>query len=138
MTQFRNDCIRRKLKVHQTPITWNRLSACRFLFYRFQNSGGFKEQGDLYYTDNHYGHNLINADLLDNTCGQCRDKIHQGERYVRKIQKLCHHCRYKLMQRTIANGRGVKFPFTKLGNMTLKKHDTGSLDDIKLQQVYVT
>ena len=131
-----HDYIRTKLQTHLNLVTWNRLSACRFLFYRFHNAGEPNEQGDLYYTDNHYGNNLINADLLNNACRDCHSRLQRVERYVNKIQTLCRHCKFKLMKRMITENRTTEFPFTKLGHMTLRKSDTGSLYDITLQQVY--
>ena len=48
-------------KAREHRANWVRMLGCRFVFCALNNPGGLNNKtGTLFYTDNHYGHNLIN------------------------------------------------------------------------------
>ena len=133
MAQFTNNQIDRKLQFYHRAETQIRVSACRFVFRDFQIAGENNKTGVLYYTNNHYGHNLIDRDLLRYACYNCITRVNQQKELFRKQRMLCSHCKFTLMQRMIIDQRTREFPFKSLGNMTLFKSGN-FLERIELQQ----
>ena len=75
-----NNDINLKTREHQT--NWQRMLGCRFVFCASNNPGGLNNKtGTLFYTDNHYGHNLIHCE-------------HNTPDLLQVLLNNVHHCFY--------------------------------------------
>ena len=112
---------------------WLGLMSCRFVFANFNNPSQPDKTGTLFYTNNHYGHNLIafvKPSLLQALKGiqgcqyQPQDSCYRYIRRMRitsvlhQIRSLCHHCKYDLQEVMIQKGTEM-FPFDNIGTLTL-------------------
>ena len=112
-------------KIQEHTRNWYKLSACRFVFYATENpADGNEKIGILYFTDNHYGHNLIDfnkhgcsVDVLRDVelrCigskGQYKRTQETCYRYIlrtlsesdlHKVLSLCLHCTNELKRRNL-------------------------------------
>ena len=151
-------------KVIHDSKNWEKISSCRFVFAQFVTPITPVNRtitGILFYTDTHYGHNLIEfneaqLDKLQTECPckpknvNCFNKLsralqtpaeyrHISEReLICAISKgLCRPCRYRMLDITIqeieASSNKI-FPFIKVGRLTLTYNDNGQLDDIHLDE----
>ena len=135
---------------NQLPAAFNRMSAnweavssCRFLFVKFNNPADNKRiEGILFYTDTHYGHNLINfsdPQVLAEACPRCTRRLEPIQAdLINTIMRLCMACKYR-MQRVIiqqmeTGQRDIDFPFAKIGKLILT-YDGGHLTDIALEDL---
>ena len=124
--------------VHQKLIQYKNLNfgldACRFVFARFNESQLIDQstpiQGILFYTDNHYGQNLIDfANIHALQHQECKDSLQAvpNKSFMNKLHKLCAVCLYRMQQIIIDNiiNRRItyKFPFVKAGRLTLHHQD---------------
>ena len=150
-------------KVIQDSEDWKKISSCRFVFAQFVTPITPVNRtitGILFYTDTHYGHNLIEfneaqLNKLRTECTRvpmnCFDKLPQilqtsaeqrqesvSEReLINAIKGLCHLCRYGMLNITIkeieASSNKI-FPFIKVGRLTLKYDDNGQLTTVHLDE----
>ena len=161
--EYRNDPATQHVvnrEVLQTVITksqlnWKKVSSCRFVFAQFVTWPvtlvNNTITGILFYTDTHYGHNLIvfNQKQLDNLCNNCssnlpiplrtpyeqrKEKVSERD-WVNGSSKLCHLCRYKMINITITEIKDSEnriFPFVKVGRLTLTYNGGRQLTEIRL------
>ena len=127
---------------------WKKVSSCRFVFAQFITLVNNIIKGILFYTDTHYGDNLIDfnkaqLDKLKKECtrrrgAKCFDKLppalqipseqREGrileEDWIKGIICLCRPCRYRMLKITIKEmEKGKNFPFIKVGRLTLWYND---------------
>ena len=129
---FYPDVIEDRIKHQIDDASQKVVSACRFVFAKFNNRAEEDQdryQGILYFTNSHYGHELIKFDnetpqLL---CKKCREnpKIKKAitEQCLRKaVPSMCNECKFKLQQHMMkikdGNERQI-FPYQCIGRLTL-------------------
>ena len=112
------------------------VSSCRFVFAKFNNPAAADDtiQGILFYTDNHYGHNLIdfthtNEEMFIGRCTgtRCQEIRQQPPdtpaNYFSAIMTLCMPCKYLMQEEMIRQmndrQRPIDFPFVKIGRLML-------------------
>ena len=138
-----------------TDENWHKISSCRFVFAQFEISNKHDEiKGILFYTDTHYGENLIdfNKEQLHElneikcTCYKetnCYTKVTElitprpvsSKNLLKAIKALKGPCRYRMLQITIKQMEHKKiFPFIKVGRLTLTYNENGQLTGIDLEK----
>ena len=88
----------------KATTSWKLVNYCRFVFAKFNNPTVKDEiTGILFFTDNHYGHTLIEFDEqhVRKMCKDCLDKF-EGKVYLRN---LCYPCQYAMQEITISQAR---------------------------------
>ena len=140
-----------------TATNWDKVSSCRFVFAQFMTDKKHEIKGILFYTETHYGDNLIDfneeqLDELDELKCTCYNKKTNCYKMVTKlitprpvsrknllkaITTLKGPCRYRMLQITIKQMKDEKiliFPFVKVGRLTLTYDENGQLKRIDLEK----
>ena len=138
---------------------WQTVSSCRFVFAKFNNPAVEDDeiQGILFYTDTHYGHNLIDlarTNMLTRRCRKinCRrrrqeineelpnlpEDLRKGGKFLCAIKILCKACKYRMqhevIKQMIRGERDIIFPFFKIGRLTLT-YQNHELQNIALDPI---
>lgn len=117
----------------------NAVSACRFVFAKFETHNLNKVEGILFYTNTHYGDNLVIFDdthknKLKKCKEQCYNKVCEkqrqnpglrlrGKEWIYFIYSICETCWNKMRQVTIDQMKDNNvFPYAKIGRLTLTYH----------------
>ena len=123
------------------------VSSCRFLFVKFNNPADYTRiEGILFYTDTHYGHNLIDfrdPQIHAIACIQCKNRMEQtqDDHLINTIMKLCMVCKYRMQRKIIEQMtakppiRQIDFPFAKIGRLILTYGDDHRLTHIDLRDL---
>ena len=121
----------------------------------------------MFYTDTHYGENLIEFNknqraILQNECNRgnrncferLKDKLdiqgawneqmlqteidskkQSSKRWIELLRTPCPSCQYKMLQITIEQMKDKeKFPFVKVGRLTLTYNENGQLTKMDLEK----
>ena len=159
-------CVANEQTLHDakndSELNHEKVSSCRFVFAQFITSVNNVIKGILFYTDTHYGDNLIefNKAQLDiiklkKKCTKGKDakcfdkllpalKIPSEQReggilkkdWINGIRHLCRPCRYRMLKITIKEmEKAKKFPFIKVGRLTLRYNDDNTqLTEVELHE----
>jgi len=101
------------------------LKTCRFIFAKF--NGIKMMQGILFYTDNHYGQNLVsNDDLLQaklSLCSNCNAILTSRTSIMNRLIVMCKECSCNvqkiLIDKMLKGSRNPEFPYKSMGKLTL-------------------
>ena len=158
------NCVANEQTLHDakndSKLNHEKVSSCRFVFAQFITSVNNVIKGILFYTDTHYGHNLIDfnkahLDKLKKECtrrkrAKCFKKLppalqipseqREGrildKDWIKGIKHLCGPCRYRMLKITIKEMEKTKtFPFIKVGRLTLRYNDDNTqLTEVELHE----
>ena len=133
-------------RVKKQRKEYESLFGCRFIFAQFDNAVQATYEGTLFYTDCHYGDNLIqllDEEMLSSLCEGCRQKaIETEEKLLRTLSEANKHkicafkskvCYFEMLQAAFLKIRKQQiYPFQNIGRLTLSRKLDGK-QTIKLQ-----
>ena len=128
-------------KVIQDSKNWEKISSCRFVFAQFVapiTPVNNTITGILFYTDTHYGHNLIGFTDPQFHCNCVTTRSFQKPKdLIKALNNLCRLCRYRMLEYTIYEMNSdvipKQFPFVKVGKLTLT-YNQNNLTKLELDE----
>ena len=103
-----------------TEANWHKVSSCRFVFAQFMTESKTEIKGILFYTETHYGHNLIefNNEQLDKLKEKCTGERNCFKKLIDKLKelgKICEEDKVKMTTQKLADEFKMLFEQKRYG-----------------------